>query len=92
MIDLRPDVPDPVYRDKDLEFGQIVIIVPSEDGKTYDVRAEVYDPDNDFIEIAKLIAEKLSEGVVKPLDTLAEAAKAVIGSKGKVEVEEHADT
>lgn len=90
VIDLRKDAKDPVYRDEDLEFGQIVVIVPSADGKTYDVKIEVYDPDNDFTEIAKLIAEKLSEGVVKPLDTLAQAAKQAVGSKGDVKVEERA--
>jgi hypothetical protein len=90
VIDLRPDAKDPVYRDEDLEFGQIVVITPSADGKTYEVKIEVYDPDNDFTEIAKLIAEKLSEGVVKPLDTLAQAAKEAVGSKGEVKVEERA--
>ena len=92
VIDLRPDAKgDPIYRDKDLEFGQIVVITPTADGKTVEVKVEVYDPDNDFTEIAKLIFGKLADGVVKPLDTVAQGIKDAVGGKAKVEVNEKPD-
>lgn len=88
VIDLRPDKPDFIYRDKDLEFGQIIIITPTSDGKDIKLTVETYDPDNDFTKVGKAIFEKLAEGVTESVGTITDIIEKATGNKGKVTVEE----
>lgn len=92
IVDLRPGIApdDVVRRDPDLEWGQIVIIAPSEDGKSFTVKLETYDPDSDLEELSKLIFTKLSEGVFKTADEIKNIVEALLKDKGKVSVEEGA--
>lgn len=88
VVDLRPDIPDPIYRDKDLDFGQIIIICPTTDGKDIKVSVETYDPDNDFTKVGKAIFEKLAEGATKSIESIKDIIKEAVGNKGKISVGE----
>lgn len=88
VVDLRPDVPDPIYRDKDMDFGQVIIICPTTDGKDIKVSVETYDPDNDFTKVGKAILEKLAEGATKSIESITDIVKEAIGKKGKVSIQE----
>lgn len=86
VIDIREFGEDRIKVDKDLDYGQMVVITLGEDGKSVKVEITTYDPDNDFTAISKLIFEKLADGVVKPLKTVTDVLKGVVGDKAKVEV------
>ena len=87
LIDLRPESTDPIVRDPDLEYGQIVIISPTEDGKSIKVSVENYDPDNDFTAIGKKIFETLSAGVAKTFEAIKDAVETVVGDGAEVKAE-----
>lgn len=88
VVDLRPDQPDPIYRDQDMHFGQIIIITPTSDGKDIKVSVETYDPDNDFTKVGKAIFEKLAEGVTKSIESLKNIIEEAVGNKGEISVED----
>lgn len=88
VIDLRPGVEDPVRRDKDLEFGQIVVITPTADGKEIKVTIETYDPDNDFTTVAKSVFDTLATSAGKSIESITSAIENATGDKGSVGVEE----
>lgn len=86
MIDLRQTDPAKIItRNESLEFGQIVVITPAKDGAV-EVTIETYDPDNNFVEVGKLVFEKLADASAKSIEAIGDAAKAVVGDKGTVSV------
>jgi hypothetical protein len=88
VVDARKEGEDRVAVDKDLEYGQMVIITTAEDGKTVKVEVTTYDPDNDFSTLSKLIWGKIAEGAGKSIGAIGDAVKGVVGSKGDVKVAE----
>lgn len=88
IIDTRKEGEDRVAVDKDLEYGQMVLITTAEDGKTVKVEVTTYDPDNDFSTLSKLIWGKLADGAAKTMSAVGDAVKGVVGDKGNVKVEE----
>lgn len=84
VIDLRPGAELLVSRDRNLEFGQIVIVTLLEDGRTAAVRVETYNPDNDFTEVAKLVFGRLADGAAKSLEGLALVTRQAVGELAAV--------
>ncbi|MDQ1059746.1 DNA-directed RNA polymerase subunit L [Arthrobacter globiformis] len=79
VIDLRPDVPDIFYRDKDVPYGWVATI-PTKGGKvTVDVKD---DPD-----AAETWINKVIEAVFKTVDQVTKAAESVLGASKIVDVQ-----